>query len=85
MKEPIEVTVMSGSAYIRYREAGEIVGPTRDVIPSGSVAADMNASGDIVGLEVLDVIDPTQVVAARDFARANGLAFPRDLAGVLVA
>jgi hypothetical protein len=55
------------------------------VTPTCSVAADVNASRQVVGIEVLDVASTEQLSAAKAFARERGLGFPRDLSGALVA
>jgi hypothetical protein len=45
----------------------------------------VDAGGTIVGIEILEIQLPGQIAIAREFAAAHGLAFPRDLAGNLVA
>ena len=82
MKQPIEVRVTGGAGYIRYGDEATVAA-THEIIASASVAADLSASGDVVGIEILDVFEPSQVAAAREYARTHGLAFPRDLAGAL--
>lgn len=82
MKQPIEVRVTEGAGYIRYGDESEI-DVTAEIVPSASVAADLSATGEVIGIEILDVVQPAQVEAAREYARAHGLAFPRDLAGAL--
>jgi hypothetical protein len=83
MIEPIVVEVRRGAGYVRYLE--DDVAGTLDVTPTCSVAADVNASEQVVGIEVLDVASPEQLSAAKAFARERGLGFPRDLSGALVA
>ena len=82
MTLPIAVEVRGGAGYIRYRD--DAIVQTVEVTPTCSVAADLNAQGDVVAIEVLDVAVLEQLVAAKDFAAASGLAFPRDLSGALV-
>lgn len=82
MKQPIAVEVREGAAYVRYAEAP--VARTQDVTETGSVAADVDDADNVLGIEILDVIDKTQLARASSFARQRGLAFPRDLSGVLV-
>jgi hypothetical protein len=43
------------------------------------------AFGNIIGIEVLGISHPEQIAIAKEFAQAHDLAFPRDLAGALVA
>lgn len=82
MNEPISVEVRGGAGYVRYSE--DPVASTVDVNETGSVAADVTESGAVVGIEVLDLVDRAQVQLAQSYASEKGLAFPRDLAGVLV-
>jgi hypothetical protein len=48
-------------------------------------AGAVDANGTIVGIEVLEIQLPEQIAIARKFADEHALAFPRDLAGNLVA
>ena len=69
-----------GSAYIRYRISERVAEPTVEVGGEGSeVLADVNAVGDIIGIEIIDVAIPENVARARAFAVERGLAFPRDI------
>ena len=69
-----------GSAYIRYRTGERVAEPTVEVSGEGSeVLADVNASGEIVGVEIVDVAVPESVTRAREFALEHGLSFPRDI------
>jgi len=69
-----------GSAYIRYRIGERVAEPTVEVGGEGSeVLADVNASGEIVGIEIVDVAIPESVTRARAFALEHGLSFPRDI------
>lgn len=84
MQEPIQFRmdyeVVAG--YLRYRPlpAGERVARTQRV--SDDVHVDFNASGEILGIELLS-FDATALGAAKAFAYAHGLSFPRDLAGLV--
>jgi hypothetical protein len=48
------------------------------------IHADLEAKGNVVAIELLD-LEPATIAAAREYARSHGLAFPRDLAGPSVA
>jgi uncharacterized protein YuzE len=78
---PIVVEVRGGAAYVRYADSPVL--NTLDIDEDGSVSADVDAHGNIIGIEVLDVIDADERAAAADFARRRGLSFPRDLSGAL--
>jgi hypothetical protein len=54
------------------------VAGTIDVWQDGWVAADTDASGAILGIEVLG-LDAETLTQARAFAREHGLAFPSNL------
>lgn len=82
MTQPIEVRVTEGVGYVRYGDEATIA-ETQDVIPSCSVAADLDASGQIIGIEILFPSDAAIVTVARDYAHQHGLAFPLDFSGVL--
>jgi uncharacterized protein YuzE len=84
MKQPSEVTWSDGSAYVRYADDAVPFAGMRDLEPSGSVAVDLGPAGEIIGIEIA-FMDAAQLAIARQFARENGLAFPRDLTGVLPA
>ncbi len=78
MKQPerIEVDLQAQATYIYYSH--EMVAGTIDIIQDGAVAADIDAAGGVVGIEVLG-FDETVVERARAFAASRGLAFPPDL------
>jgi predicted nucleic acid-binding protein len=84
VNQPIEVRVIDGVADVRYGEESSVVS-TREVVPSASVPADVDAAGTIVGIEVLFASDAAAVALARDYAHAHTLAFPRDFDGVLAS
>ncbi len=46
------------------------------------VVIDVDVRDRIVGIEISSVDDPAQVALARDFAHAEGLAFPDDIRAV---
>jgi len=69
-----------GSAYIRYRIGERPTRSTLEVGGAGSeVLADLNDSGDVIGIEIVDVNITENVERARAFAVERGLAFPRDV------
>jgi uncharacterized protein YuzE len=67
-----------GSAYIRYRQGETVVAPQEEI--GEEVLVDRNASGDVVGIEIVDVAVEESVNDARRFAANLGLPFPRDIA-----
>jgi uncharacterized protein YuzE len=85
MTPPVNVNVdlSVGAAYIEYAPGPSV--ETVDLNETGSVAYDLDASGNVIGIEVLGISRPEQIAIAREFARAQDLAFPRDLTGALVA
>ena len=76
----VDLEVQAG--YVRYRSlpVGE---RARSKRISEDVAADYREDGEFLGIELL-ALDEAAMSQARDFAAANGLAFPRDLTGALV-
>jgi len=82
MKQPHEVTWSDGNAYVRYADDTVPFAGMRDLEPSGSVAVDFGPAGEVIGIEIAFMEAP-QLAIARQFASENGLAFPRDLTGVL--
>jgi hypothetical protein len=85
MTQPLNVRVdlSARAAYVKYAPGPSA--STVDLDASGSVAYDLDAGGTIVGIEILEIQLPGQIAVASEFAAAHGLAFPRDLAGNLVA
>lgn len=84
MRQPLNVrTDLSvRAAYVEYGTAASI--ETIDLTETGSVAYDVDAGGNVVGIEILGFEHPERVELARKFAAGRDLAFPRDLAGNLV-
>lgn len=82
MKLPIAVEVREGAGYIRYLDDKPT--ETVDLMKSCSVAADVNADRGVIGIEILDIASPEQILVAKRFARDHDLGFPRDLTGALV-
>lgn len=78
----IRVDLKAEAAYVKYTDEGIV--NTVDVWEDGQVAADIAANGAIVGIELLG-FDAETLARAREYAKTNGLGFPVDLAGVLVA
>jgi hypothetical protein len=69
-----------GSAYIRYRVGERVAEGQIEVGGEGSeVLADVNAAGDVIGIEIVDVAIAENVERARSYAAERGLRFPRDL------
>jgi uncharacterized protein YuzE len=81
MTKPVSVRVdlETSAAYVRYAE-GDVAG-TIDVWRDGWVAADVDQSGQVLGIEVLDLASDT-LEQARIFARSRDLAFPDHLEDV---
>jgi uncharacterized protein YuzE len=82
MKLPVEIRVTEGTAYVRYAEESGII-LTQEITPDASVSVDRNGADEIVGIEILDPGENACVTSAREYAHANGLAFPRDFSGIL--
>jgi uncharacterized protein YuzE len=78
MNRPINVTVdQDGATYIYYTK--NPVARTVDVTEDCEVAADIDANGDTVGIEILDARSGVHVDAARAYASQHQLDFPREL------
>ena len=75
---PIDIRVddEAGAAYVRY--ASGDVAETVEVFEEGTVAADVDSSGAILGIEVLS-FDEDVLSQARNFASENDLIFPARL------
>ncbi len=71
-------------AYVYYREQTGGSTPPRTRRISHDVNVDFDQEGSVLGIELIGV-DEASVATAREFAESHGLAFPRDLAGNLVA
>jgi hypothetical protein len=69
MMFPIAVEVREGAGYIRYRDDKPVA--TVDLMESCSVAVDVTAQNEVIGIEILDVASPEQVNVARHFARVT--------------
>jgi uncharacterized protein YuzE len=84
MRKPraLDIDFEADAGYIRYAD-GEVAG-TIDVWEDGQVAADVDASNEVLGIEILGFDDET-LAQARRFADERGLAFPVNLRGALVA
>ncbi len=81
MTKPLLIEVRGDAGYVRYSE--EPVVETLDVLPSCSVAADIDHIGRVVGIEILFVDNRKNLAAAHAFAKSRNLAFPRDLSGTV--
>lgn len=75
----LRVDLETNAAYVRYADAS--VAGTIDVWQDGWVAADMDGDAHVIGIEVLD-LQPETLEHARQFAHAQGLAFPDHLDGI---
>ena len=71
--ETVEVDREVEAAYVRYAKG--VVAETVDVWEEGTVAADVDAAGNVLGIEVLGFDDET-LWHARAFAQEHDLAFP---------
>lgn len=80
MRNPISVTVHGGAAYVLYSDG--VIAQTKEITETGSVAADIDAQGNVVGIEILFIVETEIAIAAR-FAHERQLGFPRDLMGVI--
>jgi uncharacterized protein YuzE len=76
----LRVDYESEAAYVKYRPGTSV--ETVDLLPDGAVAYDRDAQGAILGIEILAIHDRECLTAARDFAHAHDLAFPRDISGI---
>ena len=81
MPTSIEVDLENRVGYVYYVSEPK-VSETIDVWQEGRVAADLDASGNVLGIEVLG-LDEETLERARAFAAAHRLAFPIKLADVL--
>ena len=84
MSNPIsvEVDLEAGVGYIEYVSGGEVAG-TEDVWGDGTVAADLDDDGAVLGIEIL-AFDAETIGHAKRYAAARGLTFPTHLAEALV-
>jgi len=84
VKKPtqIRIDVQSDAGYVRYTD--EPIVNTIDVWKHGQVAADIDAQGEVVGIELLGFDAPT-IANAVKFATDRGLLFPSHLAAAVPA
>ncbi len=78
MMHPIDVEIdeEAGAGYVRYSKGD--VAETVEVWEEGTVAADVDSRGNILGIEVLG-FDEEILSHARAFASENDLVFPERL------
>ncbi len=76
MREPIQIEDNGHAGYVHYSRA-KIVS-TIDVRPDCAVAADVDADGEIVGIEFLS-FDAEILECARVYAESRDLRFPMDI------
>lgn len=67
------------ATYVEYAPTTAV--GTIDLTETGSVAYDVDAAGNVVGIEILGFDHPERVEIASAFAAGHDLAFPRDLTG----
>lgn len=81
MKLPtsVEVDLEHQLGYVYYVEDSEVA-ETVDVWQEGRVAADLDAAGDVIGIEVLGLESET-LEHAQKYAADRGLALPDCVAG----
>ena len=72
----VEIDFESKAGYVTYSESK--VAETVDVWEEGTVAADLDSEGKIIGIEVLG-LDPEALSQARAYAEDHDLAFPPHL------
>jgi hypothetical protein len=85
MKKPIEITLDfdAKAALVRYVEAPYDHEPL-ELTDSGGVVVKFDADENVAAIEILWFDSHPEFIAlAAAYAAANGLAFPRDLAGCL--
>ena len=75
MTKPIgvEVDLEAESGYVAY--SSNKVAETREVWEEGTVAADLDSEGSVIGIEVLG-LDSETLSHARKYAEDNDLVFP---------
>lgn len=69
----VEVDLESMSGYVTY--SARKIAETRDVWGKGTVAADLDSDGGVVGIEVLE-LGPKTLANARKYAEDHQLVFP---------
>jgi uncharacterized protein YuzE len=82
MREPTQVTIdndpeVGPLAYVAYEQRDTTARSQR---AAESVILDVNESGDLVGIELLDLESGT-IAIARSIATQQGVVFPADLGG----
>jgi uncharacterized protein YuzE len=84
MKQPerIEIDLEAQASYVYYSDAD--VAETIDVLRDGAVAADLDAKGNVVGIELLG-FESDVIECARGYAASHDLGFPPGLNGSFVA
>ncbi len=76
----LHVDYEAEAAYVKYRPGTSV--ETVDLLPDGAAAYDRDAHGAVLGIEILAIHDRECLAAAREFAHAHDLAFPRDISGI---
>lgn len=71
----VEIDFESKAAYVCYSKAD--VAETLEIWEDATVAADVDAWGKVIGIEVLSFDDET-LLRARRYAQEHGLAFPSE-------
>jgi hypothetical protein len=80
----IHADLEAGAYEITYRRLprGKFIDHDERIAPG--VTAGIGPRGQVIGIELLGLEQPT-LTAARDYAAAHGLGFPQNLPGLLVA
>ena len=78
MIQPIDIEIddEANAGYIRYAKA--TVAETVEVWEEGTVAADLDSAGNVIGIELLGFEDDI-LAKAKAYAREHNLAFPANL------
>jgi hypothetical protein len=86
MTTPISVTadLEAGVVLVRYRRLSKGAHIHHDELIVGGATAGIDAEGNVVSIELLNLAAPT-LAAAADYAHGHGLAFPLDLSHLLEA
>jgi uncharacterized protein YuzE len=74
----VEIDIEEQFGYVYYVEDNPEVCETVDVWQEGRVAADLDAAGNVIGIEVLG-LDSETLECARRYAAEHDLAFPDSL------
>lgn len=78
MIHPLDIAIdeEADAGYVRYANA--VVAETVEVYEEGTVAADLDAGGNVIGIELLGFTDDI-LASARAYASDHDLVFPAEL------